>query len=228
MSTWVETAVVCPRCARENRLRIARGVHVTRVPHVRDEVLARCFQQRACAGCAAMLAVHAPFVYTDFDRRHWLLVALVSDAGEWPVWEHQQRDDLARAFDHGSPLAHALGERMLARVVFGVEELREKLVLWSAGLEDALVECIKVRAFAEDFALAAPGSRLLIDRIGDDDALHAWWFARAGDRDPARTIELPNTWLREAERDRASLRARFSELWNAGFVSERRLRSARI
>lgn len=222
MSTWDDLVLRCPRCATELRARIAAGVHASRIPEVRDDILARRFHRVACRGCGASIEVQRPLVYTDFDRDHWVLVAGPGELGRWPAYEARLREDVARVFERGSPLAHGLAERLRVRVVFGYEELREKLVVWDAGLDDALVECLKVRAYAEDPALAAPGSRLLVEGCRDD-ALDLLWFARATDARPARALTTPPAWLRDTDRDRASLAARFPELFGGGFVSAARL-----
>ena len=228
MSTWQDTTVQCPRCATELHTRIALGVHITRVPHVRQQILDRTFHTLTCNSCNASLAIAQPFVYTDFGRNHWLLVRVIGDEPDWREWEAQLEQDLARAFEHGSPLAHELGKQLLARVVFGYEALREKLVVWDAGLEDAIVECIKVRAISADPTLAATGSALVVDQIDDDDTIHFAWFANAADPAPERLIDVPPTWVRDTDRDHASLEARFAELFGARFVSVRRLTSARL
>ena len=107
--------------------------------------------------------------------------------------------------------------------MFGLEELREELVIWDAAIDDALVECMKVRAYASDPALAAPGSHLIVDVVRDDEVIVCTWFpATPG---PTQLVELPAPWLHDALRDRASLEARFPELFRGGFVSVDRLRS---
>lgn len=226
MSTWQDTVVQCPRCATELAARIALGVHVTRVPQVRQQILDRTFHALACSGCQAELQIEQPFIYTDFGRNQWLLVATPADRRQWQDWEQRLERDLARAFEHGSPLAHDLGKQLLARVVFGYEELREKLVIWSANLEDAVVECLKVRAISADPVLATPGSALIVDRITRDDEIHALWFAR--ETVPEREVLFPSSWVADSDRDHASLEARFAELFTERFVSFRRFASATL
>jgi hypothetical protein len=223
VTTWEHHTLPCPRCGAELAARLATGVHVARLPAIRDDILARRFHRAACAACGATTEIRRPFVYTDFGRRHWILAATADDLARWPAWEARLRRDVSHAFDHGSPLAHGLADQLQARVVFGHDELREKLVVWDAGLDDALVECLKLRALASDPSLAAPASRLLVDRAAPDDTLELTWFAHAADPIPARRFATPPGWLRDTDRDRASLAARFPELFAGGFVSVARL-----
>jgi hypothetical protein len=227
MSTWQNVTVQCPRCAGDVAVRVAEGVHITRVPHVREQILAGTFHTFTCTKCSTTFPVAKRFVYTDFDRDHWILVALAGDESSWPAWEGQLRKDIKTAFDHGSPLVHRIAARIRSRVVFGYEALREKLVVWDAGIEDAIIECIKVRVIAEDPTLGAPGSRLIADRIEPDGPIHLAWSAEP--KGPfTREVVTPATWGTDTDRDHASLMARFPELFGSGYVSFRRIARATI
>jgi hypothetical protein len=219
MSTWESRTFVCPRCSAAVTMRVALGVHVERAPHVRDDVLARRLHSTACA-CGATVRADAHFEFADFDRRQLFLVGRRAELASWPALELKVRATVKRLV-LGSPLTSALVNGLTARLVFGVAELREKLVLADAGLDDALVECMKVRAFAADPTLASPGSRLLVDEVTADDRLRCMW---SGEDGTASGIELPAAWVRDAARDRGSLAARFPELFRGEFVSVDRYR----
>jgi hypothetical protein len=227
MSTWQHVTVRCPRCASDVSVRVADGVHITRVPHVREQILARTFHTFTCASCSSMFPVTKRLVYTDFDRDHWILVGLAGDEATWPASEAQLNKDITMAFDHGSPLVHWIANRIRSRVVFGYEALREKLVIWDAGIEDGVIECMKLRAIATDPTLGAAGSQLVVDRIGDDGSIHFIWRERAAAAF-VRELAVPASWLAETDRDHASLVARFAELFGSGYVSFRRLARGRI
>ncbi|MEO8707340.1 MAG: CpXC domain-containing protein [Kofleriaceae bacterium] len=222
MSTWTTRSLACPRCGVLASVRIAAGVHVARAPEVREQILAGQLHRFTCSGCDESTQVEAAFVYTDFPRHHWISVATPDELASWRDHEARLAGEVARAFELGSPLAHPLADGLRVRLVFGSVELREKLVVWGAGIDDALVECVKVRAFASDPELAAPGSRLLVETVAADGLVLAW-FAGAADRTPARRVEVPGAWLADTDRDRASLAARFPELFGSGFVSVARL-----
>jgi hypothetical protein len=220
VSTWEDHTLACPGCAAPLAMRIARGLHVGRAPHVRDDVLARRLHRRTCA-CGTTVHATASYEYTDLARHQLVVVALADELPTWPRWEARLRETLRRLFERGSPHAHAFADGLRSRVVFGDEELREKLVLWTAALDDAVVECVKVQAFAGDPALAVPGSRLLVEAVGADDHLACAWYA-PGAVAPSRAIVLPGAALRLAARDRSSLSSRFPELFEGGFVSVRK------
>lgn len=222
MSTWDSRAFTCPDCETRGAITLARGVHGSRVPAVRRDVLARAFHRATCAGCGATIEVRRTLLYTDLERGHWVLVAAPRELARWPELEVELRAGVERGFGLGSPLAATTAPRRV-RLVIGYEGLREKLVLWQAGLDDALVECMKVRLVASEPALAAPGSLLTVDAIGDGDELTVAWWPDATAAAPTRRVVLPGAWLVEADRDRDALRARFPELFAGGFVSIHRL-----
>ncbi|MBK7076456.1 MAG: hypothetical protein IPH44_29610 [Myxococcales bacterium] len=218
MSTWEIRTLTCPHCDGSTSAELARGIHGSRVPAVRAAVLARRFHQVACEACGARIEVARSILYTDLERGHWVM-ALAPSA--WPAWRDHERalfDGVARGFTHGSPLVTHLAPNRV-RLVRGYEGLREKLVLWQHGHDDALIECVKARLLANAPEFAAAGSSLIVDAVADDGALAvAWWPAADAPR-PTRTVEVPAAWVADADRDRDRLRARFPELFAGGLVS---------
>lgn len=222
MSTWELRTLTCPHCQASITAELARGIHGSRVPAVRAAVFARRFHQVACEACDAPIQIARSILYTDLERGHWVM-ALAPAA--WPAWRDHERalfDGVARGFAHGSPLVAHLAPSHV-RLVRGYEGLREKLVLWQHGHDDALVECMKARLWVNAPELAAPGSSLIVDAVAADGALAVAWWPDADATRPARVVELPAAWIAEADRDRARLRARFPELFAGGLVSLARL-----
>jgi hypothetical protein len=54
------------------------------------------------------------------------------------------------------------------RLVFGYDELREKVVLADAGLDDIAVECLKLLAIRHDPSLFGFADRLLVRSVDDE------------------------------------------------------------
>ena len=218
MSTWFDERVTCPSCATEQTARLARGVHVARAPEARDQVFDRTFHRVTCTACGVRFVAQRPLVYTDMDRRHWIQVALAIERPRWPELEEATGNIFERAFV-GSPLAASLREGMKVRLVFGMEELREKLVIWRAGLDDGVVECVKVQAFAREPALSR-AHRLLVDEVTAD---HLVILVEDHADQPPRASFVPRALADAAHDDYARLRRTFPELFGAPFVSTHRL-----
>ncbi len=130
----------CGACDVRFDAPLADAMHITRLPEQRAAILERRFQVFTCPACSVETHVESDMVYTDFERWHY--VAVVARAPSLAAVQEHMRvfDD---TFTRGPAQAQAFGARMRKRVVFGHEALREKLVLWDAGLDDAAVEQAK-------------------------------------------------------------------------------------
>jgi hypothetical protein len=218
MSTWFDEEVTCPACGATQTARLARGIHVSRAPEAREQVFERTFHRVTCKQCSVRFVAKRPFVYTDMDRKHWLQVALADERPRWPELEGLADQVFDRAFT-GSPLAEAQRDGFKIRLVFGLEELREKLVIWRAGLDDAIIEAVKLQMFALDPALSR-AHRIVLDTI-DERAGQAICFD--ADDQPTRTLEMPRKLVDDAHDDFERLRRYLPELFGGRFVSTYRL-----
>ena len=212
MSTWFDEEVSCPACGVTQRARLARGVHVARAPEIRQMVFDRTFHRVTCRACNETFQAQRSLVYTDMDRKHWLQIALEIERPRWPELETLTDEVFARAFT-GAPVAHALSEGFKRRLVFGLEELREKLVIWRGALDDAIVECLKIYAISRDPDLSRVS--LVVDDVRDG-ALRLV-------ADGTRVIELAAELVEQYHDDDARLRTRFPEFFGGRFVSIHRL-----
>jgi len=212
MSTWFDETVACPQCKTSIAARLARGIHASRAPEVRGQILDRTFHQVKCHACGHVFTAGRAFVYTDSDRKHWVSVAPPNERVRWPEYEAATDALFDRAMT-GSPLTHVIREGYTLRVVFGLEELREKLVIWSANLDDAVVECLKVHAISKQPELSR-AEWITVDRVGGDG------IELLVDRE--RRIAL-DRGLVDAFHDDERLRGRFPELFGGRFVSLFRL-----
>ena len=145
MSTYRFAAIDCPRCDLAVQVRSLEGMHISWLPHVRAEVLDRRFQRLRCPGCQLLLHVEAPAVYFDDGRGHYIAIAPTVRTGAAHAEVEAHRRAFDQALTNGPPIAQDIGRVMRHRVVADHEALREKLVLWDAGLDDHAVECAKGR-----------------------------------------------------------------------------------
>lgn len=213
MSTWTERELACS-CGRTLRARVAIGAHVGRAPQVRTAILERTFHRFTC-GCGTAIVVDTQFEYFDLDRHQLFLVGATSERAAWPAFERRLRETVLRTLEWGSPLTSNLVAKLVPRVVFGLEALREKLVLADAGLDDGLIECVKIRAIANAPELAR--GCLRVEAVTSRDSLHVRHHARAD------LFELPASWVHAALHDRASLESRYPALFGGGYIDLDRL-----
>jgi hypothetical protein len=130
---------------------IARGLHITRLPQIRERLIAGTHQLYTCASCKQATQFEASCVYTDFERNEYVAVETPHGAS-WQAAVARHKTIFRDNFEQGPPIAQEMGQRFKRRIVFGFAALREKLVLWDAGLDDRVVEACKGDLLREEEA----------------------------------------------------------------------------
>lgn len=145
MSTFRPRTVHCPSCAAPFPVTILKGLHITRLPEVRQTILDGSFHRVACPGCNAGLRLEEPgVVYTDFERGHYVVVETVQPRRDLQTTLQSHVEVFEEGFVRAPEVARSLGRSLTHRLVFGLGALREKLRLWDAGLDDRVVEAVKL------------------------------------------------------------------------------------
>ena len=142
MSTFRPYQATCPACAHQWQVEIARGLHITRLPDIREQLVRGTFQVFACPACQVPTVVEDTLVYTDFDRHEYIAVETAATAS-WQAALARHQTVFTNCFDHGPPIAQDWGKVFKRRVVYGFRALREKILVWDAGLDDRIVEAVK-------------------------------------------------------------------------------------
>ncbi len=123
-----------------------------------------------CAACGATGALEAELLYTNIEKKYWIVML---SSYEEPRWrEHEARVKLA--FEQHCRLAGVSATQagaLAVRVVFGLAALREKVLCFDAGVDEAAIEALKlasrrpgapparlVEVDADEIVLAAPGA----------------------------------------------------------------------
>lgn len=148
---------------------MAIGLHITRLPQVRDKLLAGEFHRFDCTTCGRRIEVRQPLIYTDFERGHWIQVLPDDEIANWQDLAPAAATIFDRAVVHGAPILRSRVESFTVRLVFGYAELREKVLLFEAGLDDRAVECLKLLAIRSDPSRFGFRDRLLVQRIAGDE-----------------------------------------------------------
>ena len=142
MSTWVHRDVPCPGCGAVNATPMLKGIHISRLPAVRDDIVAGRFQRTLCPSCGYAAQLESSTVYTDFDNGQYIAVE-PSNPADWRAALAPHQEVFDRCFTMGPPVAEELSRGIRHRLVFGVDALREKILLWDAGLDDRVLESCK-------------------------------------------------------------------------------------
>lgn len=84
----------------------------------------------------------------------FVLIAPIEASAHWAPWEATAERIFWRALPTAPRALQRTADACLRRVVFGRAALDEKILIWNAGLDDALIECLKL-----DLRLREPGLR---------------------------------------------------------------------
>jgi hypothetical protein len=150
-------------CGNLLTVELADSLNVKRFPDARSRILRGELHRAACAACGKTMTVEKPFYYLDPDRGALFRVAPRQERHRWK--EASTKLDAASSL---VPDAITNGSRSL-RVVFGMDELREKLLAQDAGLDDRVLELLKVMLIADHpILLRRARLRLVLDDLSDD------------------------------------------------------------
>ena len=156
MSIFVPVKARCGKCGTEVATDLAASVNADRRPDLRQAILDRSFQAITCASCGSQVRLPAHLTYIDMGRDQWILVEDAQRMAEWREIEAEATALYDRSFGaKAPPMQRELGRAIAPRLVFGWPALREKLLAKAAGLDDTVLELLKIAVLR-----SVPGSPL--------------------------------------------------------------------
>ena len=141
MSTFYPYELRCG-CGHVHTVDLVYGIHISRLPWARQQILDGTFQVFPCPGCGVPTRVTSQTVYTDFERNQYVAVE-PGVSRRWPELRAMHDRIFENSFTNGPPIASEMGVRFRRRLVVGFPALREKLMIWDAGFDDLVVEAVK-------------------------------------------------------------------------------------
>ncbi|MCB9727447.1 MAG: CpXC domain-containing protein [Deltaproteobacteria bacterium] len=223
--SWFDVKVMtCPTCQREFEAGTAETINVTRMPWAREQILAGHFHTVECPHCDAVHHVDRGFLYTDFGRNHFVMVHANASLGDWPALEEVTGKVFSDVTHHAPPLVQQMATQFTVRAVFGLRDLEDKLRLWDAGLDDRVVELLKLELMVQTPALARRADlRLSVQTVAEsEDRLEIEAWSHDGSHPPV-LYGAALARYRELDARRAELEDRYPGLFFKPFASFRRL-----
>lgn len=164
MAVYLPHQVSCV-CGKVLTVQLADSINVKRSPDSRDRILRGEMHRAVCSDCGREMTVEKPFYYTDLTRN---VLYKVCPRGERHQWKDASRDvDRASSLIPGH-IVKANGRKL--RVVFGMDELREKLVAEDANIDDRVLELLKVLlVYEHPILLRRPRLRLALTEVTTTD-----------------------------------------------------------
>jgi hypothetical protein len=135
--------IPCRACGREIEAVTVESANIMRHPHFQAQLLERRLLRMACPRCGAEHLHYDRFMWTDLPGRFCAIVLDESERVNWADLEPEARDAIAAPFAEGPPVVQELGSALTIRLVFGLVELREKVVCRIHELDDREIEALK-------------------------------------------------------------------------------------
>ncbi len=127
MSMPCEKTVSCPKCGAPIRFTMWRSINTEIKTALQDIISGKLFDVQ-CGACGCKTFVNYPILFNDMIN--WVMIDYV-----FP----EDRDLAAKSVQE-----QFVDKGVRARVVVSQEELREKAAIFNAGLDDRIVELLKV------------------------------------------------------------------------------------
>jgi hypothetical protein len=203
MSISLTKVLPCRACRADIEATTFESINPTRHPFLQDQLLERTLLRRSCPTCGALHDHYDRLIWTDLPGRLCVCILQEDDRPGWPQLETEALSSLSVPLrGEGPPAVRLWGDQVRIRLVFGTEELREKVICRLADLDDRVVEYLKVTLVDRDRGVAP-----VLDACDDSADLRFRFL----DRD--EPITLPRDRYREAASRAADLAAELPGLF---------------
>ncbi len=157
MLHFTPRVVDCPSCGASLTVDVAESLNPERDATFRGLILERRLHRGVCARCGERTVVDKALVYLDPGRGLWLWCRPLADRADVAHWEQELTVLFAATMKQrrSNAAVRAWGRTLSPSLVFGYEELRERVLLAEHGLDVRSVELFK-----REVLLAAPALRL--------------------------------------------------------------------
>ena len=143
MAIYHPSSVTCS-CGRTFPIHVAHTLNAKRAPDVRQRILDLQLHRVVCPQCHKVQVIERPMSYVDPVRNS---VFFVQPRGARVGYRRDSRRLVRATADLPEQLSRTQGRR--SRVVYGLDELREKLVAEDLELDDRFVELLKTLVLYE-------------------------------------------------------------------------------
>ena len=123
MSTEIEKDILCPQCGQSQKYRLYASINAKENPELKRRILDETLFDWRCNRCNYFAAMAHSFLYTDPEAGY---IVCVAPGGEGRTAQPTQEI-----------------QSYTKRVVKNLAELKEKILIFEAGLDDAAVELVK-------------------------------------------------------------------------------------
>ncbi len=176
MSLFTNTGITCQECEHVYTIQAVGSVNADRRPDLRDVILDDTFQENTCPNCGFTFRLEPLFNYLDVGRGEWIMSMPGRQILDYGAIEAEARtlfDDTYGANATGA--AREIGDDLNPRLTFGWPAVREKILIDELGLDDVVVEMVKmdlIRRMEE--APMRPGIECRLIAMDEDRMQFRW------------------------------------------------------
>lgn len=145
MSLFSTTQLTCPKCEKLTSMEEVGSLNADRRPDLRQEILDNSLQSGQCSYCGHAFRLEPDFNYMDAGRGQWIAAYPAPRILDHLEAAEEMGDVFERNFGASAgKAAQQLGLSLTGRVVFGWPAMREKLLIRELGLDDVVIELLKL------------------------------------------------------------------------------------
>lgn len=191
MSLFHPVNLVCPSCQALITMEAVGSVNADRRPDLRQTILDNRFQDVTCQACNETFRLQPEFNYLDVGRGQWIAAMPAAQMPRYLEVEDEVTALFAASYGTAAPqAARVVGDALTVRLTFGWPALREKLVLRDHGLDDRVIEVMKLDLLRRlPSAPLAPGTEMRLLRVAEDVLPFVW--IDSATEEPGQEVILP-------------------------------------
>ncbi len=129
MSNTGTKVITCPKCGRDNEIKVYKTVNATTDPQFREQLLSGELLHFCCSDCGHEAQLKYPLLYNDMKNK--FMVYYIPDV------DREKLTDETLEKEYGSL------EPITRRLVSSFNELKEKIHIFESGLDDRVIEVVK-------------------------------------------------------------------------------------
>ncbi len=223
MSVFKSVNVPCPACHKLVEFSAVYSVNADRRPDLRDAIIKQRFQRQACPSCQETFRLDPELHYFDAGRGQWIAAFPAARLGDWAELEQRAGAAFDQSFGPAAgSMAQSIGADLRARVTFGWAGLREKLVADEEGLDDAVLELLKMTVVR-----SVPNSPLKnsteLRFLGLEKGKLVLAWIRSGNEQLVEVLHLPRKFYDDIASDLPAWHSLHNEISTGLFVDMLRL-----
>ena len=223
MSIFRRQNVSCPSCGTIVAFQAAHSINADRRADLRQAILDETFQTQVCPSCDASFRLDPLITYVDLGRNQWIAAYPLNRLGDWQAIEAECAEIFATSYGDQAPdSVRQLCGAITPRLVFGWAALREKLVVDEAGLDDAVLELVKIALLRTVGRFPVGRGVELRLRFVEEETLGLSWV-KAGTGEPIERLRVPRALYREIAGEQMAWRSLHHRVASSLFVDKQRL-----